>query len=224
VEEKYLIILSLKSLYHMKVIIGKNVNISEIVAYLKEGRTLVYPTETCYGLGCDAGNQLAVDAVFDIKKRQRDKSMLVVAPSVSMMMEYVVWSRVLQRIADTYWPGPLSVVANVREDCELAAGVIGNDGTVAFRVSSHPVVKQLTQGLERPLVSTSANIATQESPYDILNVLGMFEGQKYKPDIIIDAGTLPHKCPSTVVKVEGEKVVVLRQGEIVVDLFLLSRN
>lgn len=200
----------------MKVIGAQSIDIADIVSSLREGKTLVYPTETCYGLGCDASHQLGVDAIFDIKQRQREKSVLVVVPSLSMMLDYVEWSPELQRIADSYWPGPLTVVTKAKDDCELAAGVIANDGTIAFRVSSHQLVRQISEALGKPLVSTSANVASEASPYDIDTVVGMFAHTKDKPDMVIDAGVLPHKSPSTIVKIDNGSIVVLRQGEIII--------
>ncbi len=200
----------------MNIVLQQSISIPDIVSDLKSGKAIVYPTETCYGLGCDATNQLAVDKIFSIKKRQNEKSVLVVAPSISMIIEYIDWTPALQKIADNYWPGALTVVTKAKNNCTLAKGVIANDGTVAFRISSHPFVTTLSEALEKPLVSTSANITSQESPYDIESVLKMFENSSPQPDIIIDAGILPHKNPSTIIRLDNDKITVLRQGEIII--------
>lgn len=203
----------------MKVIDQKNLDIDSIVAALRDGKTIVYPTETCYGLGCDATNQDAVDAVFRIKQRQQDKPLLVVMPDEEMAFDYVEWNGTLEQLSQKYWPGPLTVVAPIKKNAEhLAHGAFAEDGTLAFRITSHPIAFELSASLARPLISTSANIASQASPYDIASVLAMFESQKDQPDIIIDAGELVHKSPSTVVKVAGGEVQVLRQGEVIVSL------
>ncbi len=202
----------------MKIIKNTESSISEIVEALKQGKTIIYPTETCYGLGCDATNLDAVAHIFDIKKRQKNKPILVIAADISMMMKYVEWNEVLQKLADRYWPGPLTLVVPTNLEHTLPAGVVSDDGTVAFRITNHPFAAQLSAGLERPIVSTSANIAEHESPYDIESVLQMYDGGAYQPDIIIDAGTLPHHSPSTVVRVVDGDMTILRQGEIVVDV------
>jgi len=202
----------------MKIIRQEDLNLEEIVSGLKNGHTLVYPTETCYGLGCDATNAIAVARLFAIKERQLDKSMLLLMADTSMGREYVRWNPVLDTLAQRYWPGPLTVVAALRTDVELPAGVIGKERTVAFRVTSHPLATALARQLGRPLVSTSANIAAQESPYDSASVLQMFAAVSERPDIVIDAGVLVHRSPSTIVRVRGDQLDVLRQGEVVVEI------
>lgn len=202
----------------MKVIKDVESSISEIVDALKQGKSIVYPTETCYGLGCDATNVDAVARIFDIKKRQKDKPVLVVAGDIALMREYIEWNETLQQLADRYWPGPLTVVADVNLENILPAGVVGDDGTVAFRITNHPLAARLSEELGGPIVSTSANIASLESPYDIESVLHMFQDVDDQPDMVIDAGTLPHHSPSTIVRVEDGDITVLRQGEIVIDV------
>ncbi|KKS53086.1 MAG: Sua5/YciO/YrdC/YwlC family protein [Candidatus Magasanikbacteria bacterium GW2011_GWD2_43_18] len=186
-----------------------------IAEALHSGQTLVYPTETCYGLGCDATNQVSVNRIFDIKKRQRDKPLLVVAHDLSVMLEHVFDSRTLFEIEEKYWPGPLTVVTKARPDSSLAKGVMAEDGTVAFRITEHPIAKALCKAIDGPIVSTSANIAAHESPYDIKDVLAMFEHEAIQPDIVINAGRLPHESPSTIVRIhEDGTLEVLREGEI----------
>ena len=211
----------------MQILKQENLDTLHIVEELKNGKTIVYPTETVYGLGCDATNQEAVDKIFKIKKRQENKSVIVLVPSVAMAMAYVEWNEKLEEISQKYWPGPLTVVMQVKSDCGLAKGVVAEDGTVAFRVTGHALCSEISEALNRPLVSTSANISSQKSPSDIKDVLETFstqggpvlDGEKsdVKPDIVIDAGELPYQSPSTVVKIIDNKVVVLRQGELVVE-------
>ncbi len=85
-------------------------NLAEIVFELLNGKTLVFPTETSYGLGCDATNQPAVDKIFKIKGRSSDKPLLVVVPAIEMAKKYLIWNELLEKIATRYWPGPLTVV------------------------------------------------------------------------------------------------------------------
>ena len=241
----------------MQIILSNNLNFFDVVAALKDGKTIVYPTETCYGLGCDARNVEAVEKVAKIKQRQANKPMLVVVPDAAMALRYLEWSLKLQELADKYWfirrsppkadevePGALTVVGKALSlrgvaeattkqstlfrrllDCfvaraprndSLAPGVVASDGTVAFRVTSHPIAARLSRELDAPLVSTSANISGEEQPYSVEAVQRYFASQSDQPDIIIDAGELPRRAPSTIVRVIGDRVEVLRQGEVVV--------
>ncbi|MEK7083969.1 MAG: L-threonylcarbamoyladenylate synthase [Patescibacteria group bacterium] len=200
----------------MKIISQNNCNVVEIVQALQNGHTLVYPTETCYGLGCDATNAAAVARIFDIKKRQKHKPVLVIMANREMAMEYIAWNPTIERLADRYWPGALTIVAPPNDAGCFAPGILGPRGMAAFRVTSHPFAQELCAALGRPLVSTSANIASLESPYDIQEVLSMFAETLPQPDIVIDAGSLPHESPSTIVRVVDDAIEVLRQGEVIV--------
>ncbi|PLX28361.1 threonylcarbamoyl-AMP synthase [Candidatus Parcubacteria bacterium] len=202
----------------MQLIKQDDISIPDIVSALKSGKTIIYPTETCYGLGCDALSADAVKKVFQIKKRQKDKPVLVVVSDESMITDYVVWNEELVTISEHYWPGPLTVVADAKSDMKLPQGILGSNKTLAFRVTDHPLASEISASLGHPLVSTSANISELESPYDMESVLGMFENADVQPDIIIDAGPLPHKSPSTVVRVKDGDVKILRQGELVLEL------
>ena len=201
----------------MNILPSDNLNISAIVSELEQGKTIVYPTETTYGLGCDATNEEAVNRIFDIKQRQREKSLLIIVPARDMMYEYIEHNPTIEKLANRYWPGPLTVVTHIKPDKKLASGVVRDDGTIAFRISSHPIAAELARKLGKPLVSTSANIAAQKSPYDSDEVTKTFQKQEIAPDIFINAGILPEKAPSTIVRVDGNRVTVLRQGDIIID-------
>ena len=199
----------------MRFIKQDNISIREIVGVLHRGETIVYPTETCYGLGCDATNAAAVGKVFVIKKRPPEKSVLVIMADIDMAKKYVVWNDTIDKLAKKYWPGPLTIVADACErEVVLPPGVMGLDGLIAFRISSHPLASSICQTLGRPLVSTSANIAAEPEPYNIDSVIKMFQDESAQPDIVIDAGGLPVTKPSTIVRVRDNNVEVMRQGEI----------
>jgi tRNA A37 threonylcarbamoyladenosine synthetase subunit TsaC/SUA5/YrdC len=112
----------------------------------------------------------------------------------------------------------MTIVAYAKLDNNLAKGVVANNGTAAFRVVDHPIASQLSLGIGKPLVSTSANIASLESPYSFERVTAMFEGQENQPDILIDVGELLAKTVSTVVRVKKGNIQILRQGGLIVEL------
>lgn len=200
----------------MNIIPLQDVDLDDLAKELLAGKTIVYPTETSYGLGCSALDDSAVKNVFAIKRRQQTKTVLMVVPDVAMAQRYVLWSEDIDRLAETYWPGPLTIVAPVHPDAHFPDGIV-RDGTVAFRVTSHPFASELSRAMNLPLVSTSANIAGEKSPYDITEVLAAFTRQEIQPDIVIDAGDLPERAPSTIVHVQEGNITVLRQGELVVE-------
>lgn len=196
------------------------VNQIEALDYLKSGKTVIFPTETSYGLGCDATNQEAVDTIFRIKARRNNKPLLVVVPTVEMAKEYLEWTPLLQSLADKYWPGALTIVQKnkkthslrLKQKNTLAIGVVGGDDTIAVRVTNAEIPKYLSAELGRPVVATSANIADAGDVYDSEELIEMYKGKEFQPDAIIGAGVLPKNPPTTIVSVVGGELKVLRQG------------
>lgn len=200
----------------------------EVIESLKAGSVIIYPTETCYGLGGDATNPEVVEKIYKIKQRREEKPFLVVVPDVAMAMEYLEWSPQLDEIASKYWPGAVTVVGQLKVESRklLANGVVAPDGTIALRVTAHPVASALARGLGRPLISTSANISGREPSYSAEEVIKMFVPMKYgipysvgknqkdQPDILLDYGDLPKNLPTTIVKVDSGQLTVLRRGGI----------
>lgn len=206
----------------------------EAVDYLQAGKIIIFPTETCYGLGCDATNQSAVDRIFQIKDRRPDKPLLIVVPNIEMAKERLEWNDLLDSLAKKYWNnfsvGPLTVVGKVKIAKEypplvpplnkggkwgvLAKGVVAQDETVAVRVTNAEIPKYLSEQLGKPIVATSANISDAGEIYDSRELIKMYEDREFQPDAIIDAGVLPKNPPSTIVSVVDGELKVLRQGAV----------
>lgn len=186
--------------FDMKIL--KQNQLDKAVEYLKQGKTIVFPTETSYGLGCDATNHDAVNKIFKIKGRKNDKPLLVVVPTVEMAKKYLIWNDLLDELAGKYWPGPLTVVGNGHG---LAVGVVASDNTIAVRVTNHPIAKFLSEKLGLPVVATSANLADAGDIYDSKKI-------EVKSDILIDGGVLPQNPPTTIVSVVNDDLKILRQG------------
>lgn len=190
-------------------------NIAEAVDFLRNGGVIVYPTETSYGLGCDATNHAAVERVFAIKGRPETKALSVILPSLAEASKYILLRPYTRRLAGHYWPGPLTIVATAMPDSPLSSHCT-NKGRHAVRVSSHPVAAALAAGLGRPIVATSANISGQPDLYQAVGVVAAFGQAANQPDAFIDGGDLPFMPPSTIVEVGAEGINVLRQGSVVV--------
>ena len=192
----------------------KECNLSEVVVELLAGKTIIFPTETSYGLGCDASNQQAVDTIFKIKARVGDKPLLVVVPTVEMAKKYLLWNTNIEKLAKKYWPGALTIVGNCIPNSGLANGVVSNQGTVAVRVTANPVIKFLSESLGKPLVATSGNVSGAGDIYNSADAETMFAGRDVQPDIILDFGQLPKNLPTTLVDATGNELKILRQGEV----------
>lgn len=188
-------------------------NLAEVVEALSQGQTAVFPTETSYGLGCDAANQESVDKIYQIKGRKNDKPLLVVVPTIEMAKKYLVWNDLLEDLSKKYWPGPLTIVGEYNKKENLAVGVVAADNTIAVRVTDYPPTKFLSENLGKPLVATSANLADAPNIYNSKDVIEIFSEREVKPDIIVDSGELEQNPPTTIISVVNNNLQILRQGQ-----------
>jgi len=137
-------------------------DLKKAVEILKEGGIILYPTDTIWGLGCDATNPEAVARIFRIKAREDSKSMLVLMENPALLERYVedvpevAWD--LIEITNT----PLTVIYPGAKN--LAANLIADDGSIGIRFTRETFTSRLLQRFRRPVVSTSANISGEESP------------------------------------------------------------
>ena len=202
----------------MRIISESEFNAEKIVQELKQGSVLVYPTETSYGLGCDATNQTAVDKIFTIKERDIHKTMLVVVADLEDIKPYIIWDERLTAINKKYWPGPLTVVVPAQTNTALADKIVSADGYLAFRVTSNPVARALAHALQVPLVSTSANLAGEPALFSGVNIITTFSNRTSKPDLVMSVGDLPVVPASTIIKLQPTGFEVLRAGAIIPQL------
>ena len=189
-------------------------NLSEIAAEFFGGNIVIFPSETSYGLGCDATNQNAVDKIYSVKQRPSAKSLLIVVPNIESAKEYLVWSETIDKLADKYWTKknlPLTIVGKYTGE-NLARGVISKENTVAVRVTHDPWLKSLCEKIGSPMVATSANISGAGDIYDAKEAMTQFEGAQTAPDAVVNAGVLPKTPPSTIVDASENKIKILRQG------------
>ncbi|MCL2818001.1 MAG: L-threonylcarbamoyladenylate synthase [Clostridiales bacterium] len=132
-------------------------SLDEAKVALLGGGLVLYPTETLYGLGCDAMNPDAVAAVFWVKRRSLNQPLPVIIGSMSMLDQLVYVTDYARQLMDIFWPGPLTIVLPARK--EVPDILTGRLRRVAVRFSSHPAACELSTAIGRPLVASSANIS-----------------------------------------------------------------
>jgi len=183
--------------------------IADALAALVAGEAIVYPTETFYALGVDALSMSALERLFAIKGREPGKPVALIAADTAMAFavarEVPAQARVL---ANAFWPGPLTLVLPARDG--IPAALIGADGGVGMRVSSHPIARALAAGLRGPLTATSANLAGEPPAVDP-GAARRALGDKIK---IVEDGELAGGPPSTVVAINRSGMRVLRPGAV----------
>lgn len=136
--------------------------ITRALAVLKSGGVILYPTDTVWGLGCDANNEVAVAKINEIKGRAEDKSFIVLLNSENQLQSYVTEIPDVAYELIEYAENPLTIVFSGAKN--LAKNVINLDGTVGIRVVKHAFCEELIQRFRRPITSTSANISGQPTP------------------------------------------------------------
>lgn len=189
---------------------------------LRDGGVVVFPTETAYGLAADATNQKAVERVYAIKRRDPSKTIPLLVASIEMAQQYMEFTPELHALVRVYWPGALTIVGRAKEGTDLAPGAIRDDGTIAMRISSHPVAGALCTQLDRPMTATSANIAGKSLCYSREQLDQQFATTGLSADYIFDVGVLIPRKPSTIVREVEGGLEVLRQGELRLPNVLLA--
>lgn len=171
-----------------------------------KGSLVVYPTDTLYALGCDALNEKAVRRVFEVKRRSRSKPLPIAASSIAMMKKYAVVSKRAEKLARKFLPGALTLVLKKKS---LPDALTVGRGDVAIRIPDSEIALKLIRLAGVPLVATSANITEQTPPISVEEVLEQIK----EVDIIIDAGKLGARVPSTILDLTDEPKI-LREGKI----------
>ncbi len=174
------------------------------------GESVVIPSETIYGLTCDALNAKAVEQLYRIKGRDLTKQSAVFVGhrgSISELAE--VTSAMAEKVIERFLPGPLTVVLNSR--LRNTPGVVGADGRIGIRISSHPFIQSLCQQVNSPLIATSANVSGSADCRTDGEVLATFNG--VVPVIVLETTKLTERS-TTVVDLTGERPLLLRDGTI----------
>jgi L-threonylcarbamoyladenylate synthase len=178
---------------------------------LADGDLVAFPTETVYGLGANALDAHAVARVFAAKERPRFNPLIVHVPNLAAAESYGVFDATAHKLAQAFWPGPLSLVLPLRPGCGIADLVTAGLGTIALRVPNHTVAQALLAKAKLPLAAPSANRSGRISPTSASHVEAELSDT---PAMILDGGPCKHGLESTVVGVAGGEPVLLRLGSV----------
>lgn len=176
-------------------------DITNAVNTLKRGGVILYPTDTVWGIGCDATNAEAVKRVYDIKRRADSKALIILLGREPDLYRYVYEvpdvAVELIEVSDR----PTTIIYD--KGINLASNVTADDGSVAIRVTTDPFCQQLCKGLRRPLVSTSANISGEPAPaiYDEIT-----DEIKDAVDYVVEhrRNDLSRSLPSIIIKISAD--------------------
>jgi len=166
----------------------------------------------------DTGNLKAVKNLYRVKERGFKQPVHVVVPSSVFVKKNVVWGKAAQKLAKRFWPGALTLVLEIKTKDKMVVLLSAKTGFLGLRQPKNAIALDLAKYLGRPITATSANPSAHLSmgfdSYSAEDVISQFKHKKHQPDIVIDAGRLVKRKPSTVLKLSQAGVQVLRQGPI----------
>ena len=175
---------------------------------LAEGGLVGFPTETVYGLGADASNPLAVARLYQAKGRPAFNPLIAHVGDLQAARKIARFDAQAERLAEAFWPGPLTLVLPKAENCPVADLATAGLDTVAIRVPAHPVARDILRAFGGPVVAPSANLSGHVSPTSAAHVQSDLAG---RIDLIVDGGPVEVGVESTIVGC-FETPMLLRPG------------
>lgn len=185
--------------------------IREAAAVIAAGGCVAVPTETVYGLAADATESRAVAGIYAAKGRPGFNPLIVHVATRAAAERLAVFDDRAGRLADAYWPGPLTLVLPMRDDSGIASLVTAGLPTIAIRVPAHGAMQALLAACDRPLAAPSANASGTISPTRAAHVVASLNG---RVPLVIDAGATARGIESTIVACVDGQVRLLRPGPI----------
>jgi len=172
--------------------------LDDTIEVLKNGGTILYPTDTIWGIGCDATDETACQKILKIKNRPTEKSFIVLMDSISMLEKYVPeFHEVCYDLIDLS-ESPLTIIYPSAKG--LALSVLAADGTVGIRITKDPICLKLIRSIRKPIVSTSANISGKDIPATFKEI---DETIKSNVDAILEERTTDiMTTPSKIIKID----------------------
>lgn len=190
--------------------------IEEAAKIIRSGGIVAYPTDTVYGLGCDPFNKEAVDHLIQVKQRQKG-ALPILVNSMVAAKKLGEFNKTAMVLAGRFWPGPITLIVPVR--ATLPDPITDNSKFVGLRIPKHETALNIIEKAGGQVVGTSANVSGQPSPRtaeEVLNALGA------RIDLILDGGPSPLGKESTVAKILGPGVEVVREGAVSRDEILMA--
>ena len=186
--------------------------LEEIMDILKNDGVIIFPTDTVYGLACDCYSEKAIERIFEMKNRARNKPICVLTNSVEKMKTVATVKEKEKELIDKYMPGALTIILDKKEDTPpiLTAGL----NTIGVRIPNNEIALKILEQYPHPLATTSVNESGEAAGVDVKDFITTFDG---KVDAIIDGGKTELQVASTIIRVEKDEIKVLREGSLKIE-------
>ncbi|MEI6886706.1 MAG: L-threonylcarbamoyladenylate synthase [bacterium] len=199
--------------------------IKKVVSVLSNSGLIIFPTETCYGVGVDATNELSVSKLLEYKRRPEGKAISVAVSDKEMAYRYVELNDIANNIYNNFLPGPVTVISKLKLNGidKIAKGIASENGNLGVRIPNYEKVIEIIKAYGKPITATSANSSGAKTPYKISDILdNLSDKQRSLIDLIIDANELPHNPPSSVVDTTKDEMKTLREGSVSFEKLILE--
>ena len=182
---------------------SKALDLNQSTNWLKAGKVLIHPTESIWGLGCDALNESSIDLIFKLKKRPLNKNLILLVDSYFSIKDFIVNINPDQeKLLNEKWPGPYTFLFTYNKN--LPSHLMNDTGKIAVRVSNHLPIKHLFKSYSGFIVSTSANISGEENMHDPDEIINFFE---YDELAYYDELLGNNKRPSKIIDLESRSII-----------------
>ena len=179
--------------------------IRKSVEIIENGGVIIFPTDTVYGIGCNPYDANAVKKIYEIKSREKIKSLPVLASSIQIVKQISIIDEFTENIIKKYWPGPLTLILKLK-DKNLKKSLNLED-KIAVRIPNSECTLKLLNKWDL-LVGTSANVSGDSSFTDPQECMKNVKNY----DVFVDGGTITSKGESTIIEIENEKIRIIREG------------
>lgn len=193
----------------MNILPVNRTTIKKAAGLLRAGGLVAFPTETVYGLGGDATNDLAVASIFSAKGRPQFNPLIVHVHDIEMAKKFVAWNDLAEKLSEKFSPGPLTFILPRLSGSEISLLASAGGDTVGIRIPAHEVARELLKEAGIPIAAPSANRSGRVSPTAARHV---YEELGDVLPIILDGGECEVGIESTVVDLSGEEIILLRPG------------
>ena len=187
-----------------------NKNLEKAVRIIKKGGIVIFPTDTAFGIGCRIDDSRAIEKLFKLRRRSKDKAVPVLVSSIKMAEEYVKEINPETRmLMKKYWPGGLTIILNCKKE-KVPNMVRGGGNTIGIRTPGHKTIRELIRKVGIPIIAPSANFSGEKTPFKVSELDASLVRQV--------AFVLPGRCKlkkaSTVVDCSRKPYKILRQGAV----------
>jgi len=190
---------------------GKEV-IDRIISTIKGGGAVIYPTDTVYGLGVNAFDDKAAKKVFEIKGRDFKKPISIMVRDIEMAKRIASFGKDTEKTLKEILPGPITVI--LFKKAIIPDILTAGSRKIGIRIPGCDFTQILMKNLNFPITTTSANMSGEPASNDIKEILRQFQNNKFKPDLVLNAGILPKSRSSTVIDLTSSRPKVLRAGPV----------